>query len=227
MKNHHKRSGFTIIELLTVIAIIAVLAAILLPIVGRVRLNAQKTAARAQFSQWGQSFELFRQEYGFYPSFGGNNPTNPDDFLINGRNHNDGTRFYETLTGRRFQQGDRIEDRGGSNDPGWHAGNTRATVFYSFADYELEEAGNNPVILDYFGNRQIVVLFDRNLSGSIEINSNTGDYNIAAGNLPEVESVRTGRTFRPTTDDFPNDRVRAGVIFYSAGVGEELFMSWK
>lgn len=54
-----KKSSFTLIELLTVIAIIAILAGLLLPAVGRARATAQKTACSNNLSQIGKAEALF------------------------------------------------------------------------------------------------------------------------------------------------------------------------
>lgn len=54
-----KKSTFTLIELLTVIAIIAILAGLLLPAVGRARATAQKTACMNNMSQLGKAEQLF------------------------------------------------------------------------------------------------------------------------------------------------------------------------
>ena len=66
--NHtHSKQAFTLIELLTVIAIIGILAGIIIPTVGAVKQNALKSKTKAMFSQWVSAMELFRQDYGYYP----------------------------------------------------------------------------------------------------------------------------------------------------------------
>lgn len=54
-----KKNTFTLIELLTVIAIIAILAGLLLPAVNRARASAQKTACMNNLSQLGKAEALF------------------------------------------------------------------------------------------------------------------------------------------------------------------------
>jgi prepilin-type N-terminal cleavage/methylation domain-containing protein len=59
--------GFTLVELLTVIAIIAILAAMLLPVLSRVRLSAQKTQARVQVNDIATAIEAYDSAYGRFP----------------------------------------------------------------------------------------------------------------------------------------------------------------
>jgi prepilin-type processing-associated H-X9-DG protein/prepilin-type N-terminal cleavage/methylation domain-containing protein len=61
--------AFTLIELLTVIAIIGVLAAILIPTVGRVRENARATQCSSNLRQLGAAFNLYAADnHGLYPN---------------------------------------------------------------------------------------------------------------------------------------------------------------
>lgn len=220
MKNAQK--GFSLIELLVVIAVIGILAAIIIPVVGRVRQSAAETAGKAQFSQWRQAFELYKQEYGYYPQFGDTS----NDFLVN-RGDDDGNRFYESLTGRNADgSGERLK----AGDDGYEAGNTRSASFYTFAEEEVERDGDDVIIRDHFGNGDIAVFFDLNQDGIIKFGGDNHDYSTTT--LPEVESVRSGLKFRPTVGDndddvIPDDGVRASVIFYSGGYGDKLFMSWR
>ena len=66
------RRGFTLIELLVVIGIIAVLAAILFPVLARARERAQAAACAAQLKQFGAAFVMYANDYGGrLPSPGG------------------------------------------------------------------------------------------------------------------------------------------------------------
>ena len=51
--------GFSLIELVIVIGIIAMLMAILLPVISSARSAARRTACLANLSQWGQSYQMY------------------------------------------------------------------------------------------------------------------------------------------------------------------------
>ena len=61
------KSAFTLIELLTVIAIIGILAAILIPVVGAVRDSARNAQCISNLRQLGVASALFENEYGHLP----------------------------------------------------------------------------------------------------------------------------------------------------------------
>jgi prepilin-type N-terminal cleavage/methylation domain-containing protein len=69
-----RRAAFTLIELLIVIAIIAILAAMIIPISGAVNRNKIKAKARVELEQVATAIELYKTKLGHYPP---DNPFNP------------------------------------------------------------------------------------------------------------------------------------------------------
>jgi type II secretory pathway pseudopilin PulG len=63
----NNRKAFTIVELITVVTIIALLLGILLPSIAMVRAKARETAQKAQFNTIEMALEAFKQDYGDYP----------------------------------------------------------------------------------------------------------------------------------------------------------------
>lgn len=63
-----RRYGFTLLELLVVIATIAILAAILFPVFGRARENARRSSCQSNLKQIGFAFAQYTQDYDdWYP----------------------------------------------------------------------------------------------------------------------------------------------------------------
>lgn len=82
MNRNYRHSAFTLIELLTVMAIITLLIGILTPALSTARNQARKTAVRAQINAMEVGLEGFRQDEGKYVPSNANyyasNPSNPD-----------------------------------------------------------------------------------------------------------------------------------------------------
>jgi prepilin-type N-terminal cleavage/methylation domain-containing protein len=62
-----RKTGFTIVELLTVMAIIAILMGLLLPAMNAVRKAAKDVSQKAQFKSIETALEAFKNENGMYP----------------------------------------------------------------------------------------------------------------------------------------------------------------
>ncbi len=138
--------GFTLVELLTVIAIIGILAAILIPVIGTAQNSALRAKSRAQFNGYAMAITDFRNEYGFYPLGLAETPRRlNEDISVDD--------FRLALTGR---------DAEGKVD---NSLNRRARAFYSFSSAEFDHEGR---IVDAFENPNIFIVVDDNNSGMIK-----------------------------------------------------------
>ncbi len=208
--------AFTLLELLLVIAVIGILAALLFPTVGAARRSAHRAKTRVQFTQWAAAIESFRSEYGYYPVLDGTNLVNGGASSAPAGDH----LFHDILAGKR-RDGSPLTNTGTASAGGQ---NRKLISFYTFTDSDLTDAGSPApnLIRDAFDNTGIAVLVDRNLDGAIRIGGNDGDY----ASLPAVAGMT------PSTTDFPSTGVRAGVIFYAPAPGAtaaqpEFIPSWK
>jgi prepilin-type N-terminal cleavage/methylation domain-containing protein len=212
------RRAFTLLELLSVIALIGILAALLFPGLSAARKSANKAKTRVQFNQWSSAMEGFRTEYGFYPALHGSGLVNPP-----GQNVDPSSLhlFHDVLAAKR-RDGSALPPCTSGTDPQYpEAQNRKLIGFCSFSDSDLTGADSPApnLFCDAFGNTEIAVLVDKNLDGLI----NTADY---GSTLPAVNGLR------PSAEDFPANGVRAGVIFYAPVPGAtadspEFIFSWK
>lgn len=202
------RRAFTLIELLTVIAILGILAAILIPTVSSVRVSANKAKTKVQFNQWAAAIESFRSEYGHYPAFDASN-------LINS-----GTLFHDILAAKSHDGGALPLYNSGTNPLAAEAQNRKRIVFYSFSEEEVTPPSEGSLIQDAFGNTEIAVLMDKNLDGRIDSRDGYAE-------LPEVSGLR------PTASDVSlSTGLRLKVAFYVASpdatANDPTFIfSWK
>jgi len=82
--------GFTLVELLTVIAIIGILAALLLPAIGRARVAAREADTKTTLTSLLSALELFQSDFGFLP---------PVTELVNPRDPSSGIRYDVYING--------------------------------------------------------------------------------------------------------------------------------
>jgi prepilin-type N-terminal cleavage/methylation domain-containing protein len=207
--SNKSNKAFTLIELLTVIAIIGILAAILIPTVGAARTSALKAKTKVQFSQWAVALQLFKTEYGYFPAINTNTKINSPA-------------FFGAMTGKNYlgvaQTGTALY------------GNTKKLSFYSASDSEVSLIANGDLadglLKDAFGNTDIAVFYDSN-----------GDGKISVSDSPALSSASVtpvgGTAISPATgkiDTSSTGGIRAGVIFYSAGKGStstDIVYSWQ
>lgn len=205
--------AFTLIELLTVVAIVGLLAALLFPGIKSARIAANKARTRVQFNQWAGALENFRSEYGYYPVLSDSNLVNPP-----GQDSDPATLhlFHDVLAARR-RDGSALPAYSSATDPQFpEIQNRRLISCLTFGDADFSD---DNLVRDAFGNTAIAVLTDRNLDGIVK----AGDDFVA---LPKVNGLAPG------ADDFPASGVRAGVVLYSIAPGATaanpgFVCSWK
>jgi len=187
--------GFTLIEVLAVIALIGSFAAILITVASGVRDSASKARVKVQFAQWSAAIEAFRGEYGHYPQFDASHKVNGSTGDGLGGEH----LFHDILTGGRLN--------GQPLGPLAASQNRRHIRFYSFAPNEFFKSTGSPSLIeDALGNTDIAVLVDRNLDGRID----TADY-------PSLPAVATRDGVLIGSPLLPPSGLPLSVAFYSAG----------
>ena len=196
-------SGFTLLELLSVLAILGILAALIFPSVSAARRSASKAKARVQFTQWAAAIESFRGEYGYYPALDGSN-------LVNGGATATDHLFHDILAARK-RDGTALSAGGAAA-----LQNRKLISFYSFSNADFTPAN---LIRDAFDNTSIAVLVDKDLDGVIRQGA---DFTT----LPQFGGIA------PASADIPATGIRAGVIFYTPAPGAtvanpEFIFSWK
>jgi len=77
-----RRSAFTLIELLTVIAIIAILMGLLFPAIGTIKESARKTQAKNDVTNIVAAVKQYYTEYGKYPAVVEGTSTTQDDTAV-------------------------------------------------------------------------------------------------------------------------------------------------
>ena len=96
-KGARRLSGFTLIEMLVVMAFISILASLVLVGIQKARKSGEESAAKAEIQMLCARINNFRNEFGYYP------PTSLSDIKVKGNGINDGNEslFVFLLTRKR------------------------------------------------------------------------------------------------------------------------------
>ena len=154
--NYKNKKGFTLVELLMVIAIVGLLASILIPTAGSIRESALKTVCKAQLSQYVNAIIQFKSQYGYYPFTRGKK-----DFVINLSDPDTSKKFIEIISGRDAVNGKSISV----------GGNVKRIPFHDFSESEFfileDDLYSLTQLADRFNNTNIYIMIDGDGDGFI------------------------------------------------------------
>jgi prepilin-type N-terminal cleavage/methylation domain-containing protein len=147
--NKQTKKGFTLVELLMVLAVVGLLASILIPTAGNIRESALKTICKAQLSQYINAIVQFKSQYGYYPFARGNK-----DYVINLSDPEVSKEFIEIMSGRDAQTG----------KPASVGGNRKRIAFHDFSENEFyileDDLYSLTQLADRFNNPNIRIMID-------------------------------------------------------------------
>lgn len=156
MKKSSNR-GFTLVEILVVIAIIGLLAGLLVPVIGTAMQKVQVTTMRSKYSGWISAIEQYRSTYGCYPILDKGSGNINDDTHYNLGEGENGLNFVKALSGRDPETGDKL-----SKDD-QKSFNKRNRSFCDFSPEDFTQADGTvdySTLCDSFGNTNIHVVMD-------------------------------------------------------------------
>lgn len=166
--------GFTLIEFITVLAVIAILVGMLFPSLSSVRQATSKTRTRVHLAQWAAALEQYRAEYGRYPVLHASGLVNGGAAVAASGEH----LFHDIVAGRR-RDGSPLT---GSDPLSALGQNPRAVAFLQFAPGDF--APGTSLLGDDFAGTEIGVIVDRNLDGFINANDYPDGWPAPSGVLP-------------------------------------------
>lgn len=175
MSSRARNTAFTLIEMLVVIAIISILAAISLPVVGRALQNAKKSKAATEVKAIETAVKAYYNDYSRFPHQSGNvSDWVYGDGQVNNRN------LINVLRA--------VDGPGNEN----HAYNTRRILYLEVGEGQLNDSGD---FMDPWGN-QYRIGVDTGFDNDVRLPS---PYGVVRGRSVVVWSV--GPDVTSTNDD--------------------------
>jgi len=184
-KSSFQRRAFTLIELLTVIAIIGILAVVLLPALQGGKTAANRAASETTFRQWATGISAYKAEYKYYPNLG-TGTTGTSDSYYDLSSSETAQNLVRALQGRNMD-GTELSD---SEKKEY---NRRGREFCTFPN-ECFENGDPKTkkLTDRFGNTHIRIVLDTDNDGSVilrELPTKTADLGLQPGNKLNAKIV--------------------------------------
>jgi prepilin-type N-terminal cleavage/methylation domain-containing protein len=160
------RAGFTLVELLVVMAIIAVLAGLALPAISGAMDNGKRTKATAQINQIRTAINAFQTEYGTFPTYGGTAVT-------------DGTASGDMQWADSASWGKLCAVLNGGRNPKTTAADTTAQADNPrqivFMEFKVGDLDSNAALKDPTGSGFTYVLYtDSNYNNIIQVAADSG-----------------------------------------------------
>ena len=172
MPLRQKHGGFTLLEILVTVGILALLASFLWTGISAVRKRSMIVSSEARFARWVFALKQYRLHYGRYPAFLYQmpNPTPGNTLLLGQLNSEDDEvqialvqSFFATLAGKNPDSTSNF------------SANPQGKVFYRFANDEFDHLSEDPDernrirLLDLFGTEgAIYIVFEPRLTGRME-----------------------------------------------------------
>lgn len=148
-KVKHVDAGFSLLELLVVMAVLVLLLSLLMPALQSARQSSLIARSRSQFAQWVLAVEGFRQEYGFLPFLTGDGDT---VFALNEQANR--ARFLAVLGGDEAE-----------------LNRYRITFFRPGPQDLLDPGAEDSPLCDAFENTALLLLLDGDGDGRIQVES--------------------------------------------------------